>query len=107
MPTPMPRSRAATLAALCLAAATAYAGIHWGSTVGGGTDSYGYVSQAGLLRQGHLTTAIDLARPSPWPSAIETWAPLGYRPALDRRDAIVPLYPPGLPMLMAAAQAIG
>jgi hypothetical protein len=103
----IPRSRIGTAAAICLAAVTVYAGIHWGSTVGGGADSYGYVSQAGLLRQGRLTIEMELARPSPWPGAIETWAPLGYRPALDRRDAIVPLYPPGLPMLMAIAQAVG
>src|SRR4051812_6313566 len=106
MATPIPRSRFGIVAVACLAAATLYAGIHWGSTVGGGADSYGYVSEAGLLRQGRVIIDPEIARPSPWPGAIDTWAPLGYRPALDRRDAIVPLYPPGLPLLMALAQAV-
>ena len=35
-----------------------------------------------------------------------TWSPLGYRPSPHRPDAIVPLYAPGLPLLMALAQLI-
>ncbi|MGH9140989.1 MAG: ArnT family glycosyltransferase, partial [Vicinamibacterales bacterium] len=35
-----------------------------------------------------------------------TWTPLGYRPSPHRRDAIVPLYAPGLPLLMAFAQLV-
>src|SRR5262249_47857265 len=42
---------------------------------------------------------------SPWPLAIETWAPLGYRPAAGRIDAVAPLYPPGLPIAMAILQS--
>src|SRR6185295_2264694 len=47
-----------------------------------------------------------LIRQSPWPLAIETWAPLGYRPAAGRIDAIAPLYPPGLPIAMALLQSV-
>src|SRR6185295_15308640 len=38
----------------------------------------------------------------PWPDAQYTFAPLGYRPSVDGR-AIVPIYPPGYSLLMAAA----
>ncbi|MFI5178168.1 MAG: glycosyltransferase family 39 protein [Vicinamibacterales bacterium] len=104
--TAMTAPRAAAGAAAVLAIAVLYAGVHWGSTVAGGADSYGYVSEAGLWRQRHLTIQEDIIRASPWPLAIDTWAPLGYRAAVDRRDAIVPLYSPGLPILMALAQSI-
>jgi len=94
----------ATSLAVALAAATCYAGIHFGSTTAGGADSYGYVSEAGLFLNRQLTIQHDIIRQSPWPNAAETWAPLGYRASPHRPDAIVPLYPPGLPILMAAAQ---
>jgi hypothetical protein len=101
------RSNAAAGATIVIALATCYAGVHWGSTVGGGADSFGYVSQAALWRSGHLSTQIPIVRPSPWPLAIDTWAPLGYRPAPGTADRIVPLYAPGLPLLMAAFQIAG
>lgn len=103
----MTAARAGACAAALVALATLYAGMHWGSTVGGGADSYGYVSQAILWRNARLTIRENIARQSPWPSAIETWAPLGYRPAAGSRDTIVPLYSPGLPVLMALFQAVG
>jgi hypothetical protein len=96
-----------SIAAALLAAAALYAGIHWGAIVAGGADSYGYVSQAGLLVQKRLEIQQELARTSPWPSPLDTWTPLGYRDAPDRADAIVPLYPPGLPLLMALFQLAG
>jgi hypothetical protein len=97
----------ATSVAAVLAAITLYAGIHFGSTTAGGADSYGYVSEAGLFLNGQFTIQHDIIRQSPWPNAADTWAPLGYRASPHRPDAIVPLYAPGLPMLMAAAQRIG
>jgi len=100
-------SRGSALAAGVLAALTLYAGIHWGSTVAGGADSYGYVSQANLWLRGQLRIHQDIIRASPWPLAINTWAPLGYRASPDMQDAIVPLYSPGLPLLMALFQSIG
>jgi hypothetical protein len=42
----------------------------------------------------------------PWPLAVETFQPLGYTTA--RADlALVPVYSPGLPLLMAAAMLVG
>jgi hypothetical protein len=74
--------------------------------VAGGADSYGYVSQAGYWQRGSVVVQEDVIRRSPWPGAALTWSPLGYRPSPRRPDAIVPLYAPGLPLLMALFQVI-
>jgi len=100
------RSSICALAAAILALATLGAGVRWGAMVAGGADSYGYVSQAGYWQRGSVVVQEDVIRPSPWPGAALTWAPLGYRPSPRRPDAIVPLYAPGLPLLMALGQAI-
>jgi hypothetical protein len=94
------------LAAAILAIVTIGAGVRWGAMVAGGADSYGYVSQAGYWQRGSVVVQEDVIRPSPWPGAALTWSPLGYRPSPNRADAIVPLYAPGLPLLMALGQLI-
>jgi hypothetical protein len=99
-------TRQAAVATAIVAALAGAASIHWGSGVVGGADSYGYLSQAGLWQQRNLLIQGDLIRQSPWPLAIETWAPLGYRPAAGRIDAVAPLYPPGLPLAMAVLQSV-
>jgi hypothetical protein len=91
---------------MALAIAVGYAGVRWGAMVAGGADSFGYVSQAELWRQGLPIVKQDIARTSPWPSAAETWAPLGYRPSPHIPGAIVPAYAPGLPLLMAFSQIL-
>src|SRR5579864_3853793 len=45
-------------------------------------------------------------RTSPWPLADWTWTPLGYRPSPHERGAIVPIYSPGYPLLMALFQFV-
>ena len=100
----MNSDRACAVAAGLLALAVLCAGIRWGAMVAGGADSYGYVSQAGYWRRGSVVVQEDVIRPSPWPGAPLTWAPLGYRPSPNRPGAIVPLYAPGLPLLMALGQ---
>ena len=99
-------ARVAALFAAVLALTVFYAGLRWGALVAGGADSYGYVSQAGLWQQGSVIVEEDVIRSSPWPLAAATWAPLGYRPSPHRPDAIVPLYAPGLPLLMALVQTM-
>jgi hypothetical protein len=89
-----------------LALAVLAAGIRWGAMVAGGADSYGYVSQAGLWPQGRLVVQQEIVRSSPWPDAAETWSPLGYRPSPHQPDGIVPIYAPGLPLLMAICQRL-
>jgi hypothetical protein len=93
-------------AALVLAILTVAAGWTWNTKVAGGADSYGYVSQANLWRHGALTIDQPFAADVPWPLAADTFSPLGYRPSADRLR-LVPIYSPGLPMLMAAAQVVG
>lgn len=100
----MERHRAIALAAALLAGTVLYLGVQFGSTVAGGSDSYGYVSQAERWRAGSLVQQQEIVRQSPWPLADETWSPLGYRPRPDGRDTIVPIYPVGLPLLMALFQ---
>ena len=100
------RARIATVLAAALALAALGAGLHWGALIAGGSDSYGYVSQAGLWQRGSLVVHEEMIPASPWPLAAATWTPLGYRPSPKLPDAIVPVYSPGLPMLMALGQTI-
>ena len=65
-------------------------------------DSYGYLAQAELWIRSVPRVEQALPQSFPWPDAQRTFAPLGYRPSIDAR-AIVPTYPPGYPLLMAAA----
>ena len=91
----------AVLLALCPAAA----GIARNSWTGGGADQYAYVSQADLWLDGDLTVPIPLAATAPWPEALLTFAPHGFRPAVSS-PSLVPVTAPGLPLLMAAAKRI-
>ncbi len=81
-------------------------GTTWGSKTGGGSDSYGYISQADLILRGRLSLAPPPLAPVPWPNGLETLTPLGYRSSPDG-TAIVPVYPIGLPLMMAAARSLG
>lgn len=71
------------------------------TTVAGGADAYGYVSQADLWRRGLPVIDQPWMADVPWPSKIRSFAPLGYRP-FDDRWAIAPTYSAGLPLIMAA-----
>jgi hypothetical protein len=71
---------------------------------GGGADSYGYISQADLWLKGDLKIAQPWVERVPWPNAVWTFSPLGYRPLDD--GSLVPTYSPGLPLLMAGAKAM-
>ena len=93
-------------AALALALGVLYVGLRWGSTVAGGSDSSGYVVQSGLWQARGLIVRQEIVSDSPWPFAAQTWTPLGFVPSPRVRDAIVPSYAPGYPLLMALAQLI-
>jgi hypothetical protein len=97
--------RHAAQAAILLAVVTGMLGVVYGILVAGGSDSYGYISQADLWLAGDLVTEQPIATQVPWPDADWTFAPLGYRNALEP-GAIVPVYAPGLPVLMAAAKFV-
>jgi hypothetical protein len=86
-----------------LAAATFIIGVVYCTGTAGGADSYGYVSQADLWLTGDLVTRQPWVEEAPWVSRRWDFSPLGYRP-VDHGDpwAIVPLYAPGLSLVMAA-----
>lgn len=95
----------ASAAALSLAALVI--GIQWGTFVAGGSDSSGYISQAGMWVKGELTRpAPSWTIDAPWPDAVWTSAPLGYRPGMHPRT-LVPTYSPGLPLMLAVFQSLG
>ena len=100
-------THAHALVALATAATSFVIAIQYGAFVAGGGDSSGYVSQADLWLKGDL-----LVEPRPWsemaehPRSAWLFCPLGYRPG-PVRGTIVPTYSPGLPLMMAAFQAVG
>lgn len=74
------------------------------TTACGGADSYGYVSAAALLASGALSVPQPDAAWLPVANPLATLTPLGYLPApAHAAEAIVPLYPLGLPSLMTLA----
>src|SRR5262249_8007144 len=89
-----------------LATVTCILGIAYATTVAGAADPYGYVSQADLWLKGPLKISQPWMQQAPWPSNRWTFTPLGYAPGLTASAAatIVPVYPPGLPLLMAAVK---
>ena len=81
--------------------------VWWSSFFAAGPDASGYVSQAAMWLRGELTWAApEWVNAATWPDAGATSAPVGYRPG-PATQTIVPSYPPGLPLLMAAFQMVG
>ena len=88
-----------------LAVATTIVGLTWSSKAAGGSDSYGYISQAELWLNGRLEIAQPWAEQVPWPNAEHTFSPLGYRPG-TAGTTITPTYSAGLPIMMALAKFV-
>src|SRR5205807_835125 len=66
----------------------------------------GYVSEAHLWAIGSLhVDQQPFVRNVTWPFAADAVTPLAYRPTADGQ-AIVPIYPPGLPMVMAVFERL-
>jgi hypothetical protein len=82
-----------------------YIGVHYGSFAAAGSDSYGYVSQARLWLSGIPRVEQPWVQDFSWPDRDWVFSPLGYRP-FSPDGTIVPTYPAGLPMLMAAFIAV-
>jgi len=99
-------TRAAPIVGVAAAAGATAAALLWGTFAAAGTDASGYVSQAALWRSGRVTMDQPFVARFEWPDADAAFAPLGYD-AAPEAHAIVPAYPPGLPLLMAAAQIAG
>lgn len=80
--------------------------VHYGFFTAGGSDAWGYVSQAYGWAHGTLPRAEPIPLSVPWPSGDASLAPLGYRPG-PQPHTMVPTYAPGLPLMMAAALVFG
>jgi hypothetical protein len=78
-------------------------GLRWNTRVAAAADAYGYVSQVDLWLRGNLHIDQSFAASVPWPNPRWSFAPLGYVPAPASQE-IVPQYPAGLSLLMAAAR---
>ncbi len=101
------RERALSIAIIVVAAIwIGIAGVRWGTWSAGSADAHGYISQAQLWRQGNLIVAAPMALTVPWEDAEWIFAPLGYRPGVAP-GTLVPVYPAGLPIVMAGLQAVG
>ncbi len=86
--------------------ATLVIGVTLRTTIAGGPDASGYVSQAALFVQGRLTIRSPAwTTEPPWYGVGWTAAPIGYRPT-QQKDVMAPSYPPGLSLVMAASQII-
>jgi hypothetical protein len=95
-------------AALALTLGTFAIGVTYASTAAIASDSYGYVSQADLWLRSDLRIPQPWAALAPWPDSVRTFSPIAYRPAgAGTPTDLVPIYSPGLPMLMAAAKSLG
>jgi hypothetical protein len=80
--------------------------IRYGSFVAGGSDSYGYLSQAYGWASGHLPRPYAIPLSLPFPSSDWMQTPLGHW--LGRQPhTMVPSYSPGLPLLMAVGILVG
>lgn len=99
--------RAAPWIAGAAAAGAATGAWVWGTFAASGADSYGYVSQAYLWLQGSIRIAQPLAARLPWPHADSSLTPIGYTITGVGPHLMVPVYSPGLPLLMAAAARLG
>ena len=93
------------LAALLAAASFGVALAH-NAWVAGGADQFAYVSQMDLWLAGRLSMPIPIAGAAPWPDALLTFTPYGYRPAFNGA-AIVPVTAPGFAWLMAMFKWVG
>lgn len=93
---------------LLLAAYAALLVAHIGA-VPGGSDTSGYFNEARLFASGRLHAEIrSLPGLPPRDGPPFLYIPLGFKPATDGSDRMVPTYPPGLPLLLVpAARLIG
>jgi hypothetical protein len=90
--------------AVALALCVLFVLAKWRITNVGGSDPYGYLSQADLWLSGQLEVPQPWITQMPFPHADWVFSPLGYRPRSDL--SIVPTYSPGLPMIMAAVKFV-
>ena len=94
-------------AAATLAIVTTLATGLYGGRAIGGSDEYGYTSQAELWLKGNLEVEQPFVEHAPFADAARIFSPVGYRPHHSKPTVIVPTYASGLPMLLALTKFIG
>jgi hypothetical protein len=98
-------ARRASLVALAIAVLLGAHAVRFGAFAAGGSDSYGYVSEAYGWLHGELPGPIALPLTLPFPSSDLIQTPLGYHIGVQPHT-MVPTYAPGLPLLMAAGVVV-
>ena len=98
-------TRHALAIAIASAAAIGSVGVGFGTFAASAADPSAYVSHSVLIGSGRLTMDEPLARAVDWHEATWTFTPLGYRPGRTP-GTLVPGYPLGLPLVMAAARRV-
>ncbi|HLG59063.1 MAG TPA: glycosyltransferase family 39 protein [Vicinamibacterales bacterium] len=96
----------AGLMAAAISVGIVMVGLVQGARVAGGSDAYGYVSQAEWWASGTFRFDEPLIREFAGRISREALVPLAYLP-IGTDGAIVPMYAPGLPLTMAAVQRVG
>jgi Dolichyl-phosphate-mannose-protein mannosyltransferase len=99
-------SRRAAIIAVALAFLLTTVAVYYGSFAAGGSDSYGYLSQAYGWARRELPRPIPLALTFSGPESDALQTPLAHR-AGRQAHTIVPIIAPGLPLLMAALLTFG
>ncbi len=94
-----------TLFALFLAVLTGILGVAFGTFTAAGADAFGYLAQSDLWMKGRLLIPQGPVLAMSWPGAAWAFCPLGFRPA-GITGVMVPIYAPGLPLLMAALRSV-
>jgi len=95
-------ARLATIVACVAALGVTTLSLRYGAFVAGGSDAYGYLSQAYGWARGELPRPFAIPLTLPFAQGDWTQAPLGYRPGPEPHT-MVPTYSPGMPLLMAIA----
>ena len=80
-------------------------GVRYGTFAASDTDPYGYVSEAELIASGTLRVDQRDVLTMPWRDAELSFIPDGYTRGTEP-GFIVPTYPPGLPLVMAALRRV-
>ncbi|MEZ5290059.1 MAG: hypothetical protein R2745_03175 [Vicinamibacterales bacterium] len=100
-------TRWAELAALLVAGLVLAVTVRLNTFVGMHADASGYVAEGHLWAVGRLYRPEAAQLWAGWPLATATGSPLGFRPAPGVSGTSVPVYPLGLPLMLAAAERIG
>jgi hypothetical protein len=98
--------RIAVVIALVISAVAIGATIRWNTFVPWGTDSSAYIDAAAQWAGRDLFHPTHFRFWAPWAHDAELETPLGRTPGATP-GTIVTVYPPGYPLLLAAAQTIG